>query len=86
MNVLRAVSSVDRCIAAALALVWVGAGIGGLVLGLLTFRWVLVAISVLACIYGIAWVRVARSGRLLTGWRDLLLPEVQPPIERRRSK
>lgn len=66
-------STVNRAIALALAVVWFGAGIAGIVLGLLKGHFLLAVLALFAISYAVLWFRVAARSRLLT-WRELLVP------------
>jgi hypothetical protein len=55
----------NRYVAAALAAVWISAGVAALVLGVLRERWIPVVLAPLAIGYGLLWVRVAVTGRRL---------------------
>ena len=49
------------------------AGLIGAYLGFTQARWLLGVCGVLAIAYSLAWLRVARRGRLLT-WREFVAP------------
>ena len=66
-------SSVNRAIALALAVVWLGAGVAGIVLGLIHGRLLLVVLALFAISYAVLWFRVVTRSRLLT-WRELIVP------------
>ena len=66
-------SRVSRVAAAALALIWAGAGAAGLVAAYFYGRWVIAAVALLALCYAFLWARVAARGRLLN-WRDVAMP------------
>jgi hypothetical protein len=66
-------SSVNRAIALALAVVWLGAGVAGIVLGLIHGRLLLVVLALFAISYAVLWFRVVARSRLLT-WRELVVP------------
>jgi len=66
-------SSVNRAIALALAVVWLGAGGAGIVLGLMHGQLLLVVLALFAIAYAVLWFRVAVRSRLLT-WRELAVP------------
>lgn len=58
-------SKVDRIASAVLALVFLGAGGVGIVMGAGRSHFLLLAVSVLAACWGVAWAVVAWRGRLL---------------------
>ncbi len=62
-----------RIVGGLLALIWLGAGITAIVVGVTMSRWLLVASGVAASCYGVLWVRVVQLGRRLTV-RDALMP------------
>ena len=62
-------SAVDRVIAFALALVWIGAGLVGTGFGLRHRSWAGLIIGVLGLWYGIVWARAVGKGRRLH-WRE----------------
>jgi len=62
-----------RIVSGFLAAVWLCASVAALVLALLASRWLLAVVGLAGLWYGIAWVRVARRGRLLT-IREALVP------------
>ena len=66
-------SSVNRAIALALAVVWLGAGVAGIVLGLIHGRLLLAVLALFAISYAVLWFRVVARSRLLT-WRELVVP------------
>jgi hypothetical protein len=66
-------SAVDRAIALALALVWIGAGLIGTWFGLRHGRGAALVIGVIALWYGILWARAVRKGRRLY-WPESLWP------------
>jgi len=66
-------SRVSRVAAAALALIWAGAGAAGLVAAYFYERWVIAAVALLALWYAFLWARVAARGRLLN-WSDVAMP------------
>ena len=51
--------------AVGLAVVWIGAGLTAIVLGLRRGRWAVLIVGTLALWYGILWVRAVRLGRRL---------------------
>lgn len=55
----------DRPLAALLALIWLGAGTAGLVIGISSERWLPSLAGAFAIVYGVLWVCVAARGRLL---------------------
>jgi hypothetical protein len=69
----RRLSRLERWLAIALALVWLGGGIAALVLAVAESRWSLGACALLALPYGAAWLRIAARARLLT-WAELVAP------------
>lgn len=66
-------SSVNRAIALALAVVWLGAGVVGIVLGLIHGQLLVVVLALFAIFYAVLWFRVVARSRLLT-WRELVVP------------
>jgi hypothetical protein len=66
-------SNLNRAIALALAVVWLGVGVVGIVLGLKHGQLLLVVLAVCAISYAILWFRVVARSRLLT-WRDFVVP------------
>ena len=66
-------SRVSRVAAALLAVVWGGAGAGGLVAAYFYGRWVIGAVALLALCYAFLWARVAARARLLS-WREVATP------------
>ena len=66
-------SAVDRAIAFALALVWIGAGRVGTWFGLRNGRWAGLIIGVISLWYGILWARAVQKGRRLH-WRESIWP------------
>ena len=67
------VRGINRVVALMLATVWFCAGVGGVVLGYLHHRWLLMSIGVFALWYGVLWCRVVVRSQLLT-WRELAVP------------
>jgi hypothetical protein len=53
--------------------VWLGAGVAGIVLGLIHGRLLLVVLALFAISYAVLWFRVVARSRLLT-WRELVVP------------
>jgi hypothetical protein len=66
-------STVNRTIALAVAIVWLGAGVVGIVLGLKHDQLLLVVLALFAISYAVLWFRVVARSRLLT-WRELVVP------------
>jgi len=64
---------VNRAVALALAIVWLCAGVAGIVLGFVHGPLLLVAIALFAIWYAVLWFRVVARSRLLT-WRELATP------------
>jgi len=64
---------VNRAVALALAIVWLCAGVAGIVLGFVHGPLLLVAIALFAIWYAALWFRVVARSRLLT-WRELATP------------
>jgi len=73
MAIRSKLSRVNRAIALALAVVWLGAGGVGIVLGLIHGQLLLVVIALFAISYAVLWFRVVARSRLLT-WRELIAP------------
>jgi hypothetical protein len=67
------VRGVNRVVALALALIWLGAGVIGIFGGVIYGQPLLVALSFLAIGYAALWFRVVVRSRLLT-WRELVAP------------
>jgi hypothetical protein len=63
----------DRIVALVLGLIWIGAGIVAVALGLSKRHWVLPVVGAVAIWYGLAWIRVMREGRKLQ-WLETLRP------------
>jgi hypothetical protein len=65
----------ERWLALSLAVVWLGGGIAGLLLGIAHAAWSALALGVFALAYGLVWLSVAVRGRLfepgewLMAWR-----------------
>lgn len=70
-------SALDRMIAFALALTWIGAGLLGTWFGLRHRSWAGWIIGLLGLWYGILWARAVRKGRRLH-WRESLWPWRRP--------
>jgi hypothetical protein len=66
-------SIVNRAIALALAVVWLGAGMVGIVLGLIHGQLLVVVLALFAISYAVLWFRVVARSRLLT-WREFVVP------------
>ena len=66
-------SNLNRAIALTLAVVWLDAGVVGIVLGLIHGQLLLVVPALFAISYAVLWFRVVARSRLLT-WRDLVVP------------
>jgi hypothetical protein len=62
-----------RIVGALLAVVWLGAGVAGIMAGAAAQKWLLVLVGFVALWYGVIWVYVARRGRRLT-IREALTP------------
>jgi len=69
----RNLGHVNRAVALALALVWLCAGIWGIVLGFTHGQLLLTIVAVFAILYAVLWFRVVARSRLLT-WRELVAP------------
>jgi len=52
-------------VAVGLAVIWIGAGLTAIVLGLRCGRWAIVLLGTLGLWYGMLWVRAVRLGRRL---------------------
>jgi len=63
----------ERIVAICLAAIWIAGGCTALYLALTRSRWLIAACALAAVAYGVAWVRVALAGRLLT-WPGLFRP------------
>jgi len=63
----------NRLVALVLAIVWFGAGIAALAIGLKNGTWVLSAAGAAAMWYGLLWIQVARKRRKLQ-WSEALKP------------
>jgi hypothetical protein len=66
-------STDNRAIALALAVVWLSAGLAGIVLGLIKGHFLLAVLALFAISYAVLWFRAVARSRLLT-WRELLVP------------
>ena len=73
MSIRGNLSGVNRAVAFALAIVWLGGGTAALVVGLGHAQVVMVIVAMGAIVYGSLWLRVAARSRLLT-WRELIAP------------
>jgi hypothetical protein len=69
----RELSSVNRMVALVLAVIWLCAGIGAIVVGFMQARWLVVVLGVFALWYALLWLRVVSRRRLLT-WAELVVP------------
>ena len=69
----RELASVNRMIALGLAVIWLCAGIGAIVLGFMQVRWLVVVLGLFALWYALLWLRVVSRRRLLT-WAELVVP------------
>jgi hypothetical protein len=69
----RKLGSIDRAVAAMLALAWAVAGLAGLVAAYVYAAWPVVAAAVFALWYAVLWSRVAVQSRLLT-WKEFVTP------------
>lgn len=65
--------SINRFVAATLALVWACAGIAGLIVAFTYGMWVAAVAGVFALGYAVLWARVAIRARLLT-WGEFATP------------
>jgi hypothetical protein len=65
------IGGVNRVVALVLALVWLGTGIIGIVLGVVHGQWLLVAVAIFAIWYAVVWFRIVARSRLLK-WRELI--------------
>jgi hypothetical protein len=66
-------SPLNRAVALALAFVWLGLGVVGVVFSLVQRRLVIALLSSLAIGYAVLWFRVFARSRLLT-WREIAAP------------
>jgi hypothetical protein len=73
VTIRRRVRGVNRTVALALALVWLSAGIAGLVVGYTHGEVLVTMLALFAVLYAVLWFRVVARSRLLT-WRDLIAP------------
>jgi hypothetical protein len=73
MAIRSKLSDVNRAIALALAFVWLGAGVVGIVFGLINDLVLLVGLALFAISYAALWFRVVTRTRLLT-WRERSVP------------
>lgn len=70
-------SIINRAIAFALAVVWLGAGAGGIVFGLIHDQLLPVVLALFAILYAVLWFRAMARSRLFT-WRELVVPWRSP--------
>lgn len=73
MPIQRTLDGANRVLAFVLAFVWLTAAIAAIVFGLARATPTLVVLGALALGYGLLWLRVAATRRLLT-WSELALP------------
>jgi hypothetical protein len=73
VTIQRSVAGINRIVALALAFVWLGAGVAGIVVGFVYDGWLLVVTAGFALWYAILWFRVVARARLLT-WSELAAP------------
>jgi hypothetical protein len=66
-------SRVERGLAVVLSVIWLLGGCAGLYVAALGSHWALAAVALAAIVYGLVWLGVAVSARLLT-WRDMVAP------------
>ncbi len=66
-------SAVERVIAVGFALVWLGASLTAILLGLRRGAWAVLIAGPLGLWYGVLWVRAAQKGRRLD-WREGIRP------------
>jgi hypothetical protein len=66
-------SPLNRAVALALAFVWLGLGVVGVVFSLVQRRLLIAVLSSLAIGYAVLWFRVFARSRLLT-WREIAAP------------
>jgi hypothetical protein len=66
-------SSINRLVAAILALVWASAAVAGFVVAYLSGRWVVFLLALFALWYAVLWARVAVQARLLR-WSEVATP------------
>jgi hypothetical protein len=67
------VNGINRVFALVIALVWLAAGVTGLLLGISYSRWLLVGCAFFAIGYAFLWLRVVVRARLLA-WHELIAP------------
>jgi len=65
--------SINRIVAAILAVVWASAAVAGLGVAYLSGRWVVLLAALFAFWYAVLWVRVVVQARLLT-WNEVATP------------
>jgi hypothetical protein len=58
-------SKLDRGIAVGLAVIFIAAGITGIIMGIARYHWLLVLIGLVSVWWGSVWTRVAAKGRRL---------------------
>jgi 1,4-dihydroxy-2-naphthoate octaprenyltransferase len=68
-----AVSKLDRGVAVGLAIIFIAAGITGIVMGVAKYQWLLVLIGLVSIWWGSVWTRVAVKGRRLQ-FSEILWP------------
>ena len=73
MKKARKLSSLDRVVAACLAVVWLGGGAIGACVALIQGRWAIGIAAAAAVYYGAAWLRVVARSRPLT-WAEFVTP------------
>lgn len=66
-------SRLDRGIAVGLAVIFIAAGIIGIVMGVARYQWMFVLVTLASIWWGAVWMRVAVKGRRLQ-FRELLWP------------
>jgi hypothetical protein len=66
-------SSINRLVAAGLAVVWTCVGIAGLTVAFIHGAWVAAVAAVFALWYAVLWARVGIQARLLT-WSEFATP------------
>jgi hypothetical protein len=69
----RTLSPFERVVALCLSLAWLGGGAFAFYFALIHSRWGIGAAALAALVYGVAWLRVAATSRLLT-WAELIAP------------
>jgi len=84
-SLVKPFSPADQLLAFALALLWIAAGVVGIVLGLHRGRWTALVVGIFALGYGIVWLRAARVGRRLTLAEALSLRKRSRTQARRNS-